>query len=1194
MAPESRRRVRIPNPARLSLGALTILLPTVSTAAATAPKSAPISSNPIPASIFQTWTSAGNPLLHIQPAFHHANTTASLINFKSFFLADPGEESGIIDVNFLSDSSFSQDINGVQIPNLQLSSSKSILFFSRDARIGLLNDSSSDGGNSSNSTNTTVRDDTGELWAVTYPAYCRDIDKNATLSDYEILRSGPGKQGWDELSLEMQQRNISLWFPAQRYLGRGFAVHSPTEQDKQSSTSLLTGNQRLYSFGGMCLGGNGYSGNGKNDSFSSDVWKFENTTLGGVDAAAKRQKVVDVSIAISKNPPIPEAGFSMTPLTVEGKAGNNKTTTNETDSLEGMLILGGYTSQSRFVGLGQLAIYSLENEGWSFVSATLKQGDITARAGHSAVLDEDGKKIVVFGGWVGNVTRPATPYMLSLKVGTLDDDWEWEALNATEEVPGSGPGNMSLWGHAATVLEGNVMLITSGFQVAEFDGSLQQQVINDKTFLLNLTSNTWIQKYKYPMEILSKTAIEEGKKKTKRDIGILAGVFGGVLVLIIALAVLFYYARRQEEYADLPNETLSTDRDKFHSLDLEYGKDLVVMDGNTPFTIVRRGTEDNGRLLHPESPGSPELPPRPPAPLRMHRSQPSHVDMERIENMRAEQEQRENLFQESALERRRSVRSEMVAWVREWANADAAAQAAEVMKRSREDSTASRWRKESTTLGNSDRYLKPGRQMSTVPGGGNGDAGRCITSSSQYSDGQVSTLTASEVYDTPVEEVPYPVPPILLSTAQSYKDQSPRNPRVLVGPKGVTAPLPSKMAEEFPDPTLVPRDSIASSAYEGNYNHLSYGSSQPLLQYQRKESVHPEDWETVAPESREGSAWAMVDQQPSLFSTIPLATFEETRTIKKAKSLEDRIREEMYNPGPMRTEDECRLSSIMDYYADSLSPTPIPEVAEEDDYEDEGDHVSLVGGVQTSTYAGERAILSEKAKMVSTSNQGVEEPIEVGPIREQQYNPKQQPSSSRVSTVGPLLSETLAAQARQGKGDGKSAVSTRSRIPSLGSSIKRRAVAMAATLSPHSHQGSEKRSTSLGRKSVLHRRPQTAKAPSSASDNLPQQAEIMNVNDRATEILFTKGLTNYDSDMDIDDKVVQMVYTAPKGKLRVVNPGPRRISSGGTTTDGSLGLFQQYHAQRRVSSSGNYPVMSTGEGILRLGSAAARRVGELD
>ncbi|KAK6518902.1 hypothetical protein TWF281_003593 [Arthrobotrys megalospora] len=1242
-----RRRSRLPSsltsqkPKLLLLPFYTLLFPAA--AAATAIQ------YPIPASIFQTYTSAGNPILHIQPSFYHSSdpSSTSLLNFKSIFLANPSPEA-YLETSLLSNGFFTQDVEGVQVPNFFVEGGKGVTLFSRKYHIDAVKRGE-------------VREDNGEVWIMTYPVLCDDVG-NATVEDYSLWRSGAGREDWEEVNLGVRKREVSVWFPSSRYLGRGFMVDTSEDSGGDSdASSVFNGGEKLYSFGGVCIGGEGYGGNGRNDTFSADVWRVENSTAVGGHGLRRRalgtngttttaatssstatyttttsatstaaaaievnvdpSSALDVSISIPKNPPIPEAGFSMTALRVK-----NSTSGNNNSTVDGMLILGGYTSQNRFVGLGQLALYSPKTEGWSFVSATLNDGSITPRAGHSAVVDENGERIILFGGWIGNITKPAKPSMVVLKVGGLDGGWEWDSFNATEEVDGAAPPeDLSLWGHAATLLEGNVMMLTSGFRIESLNDEGLQPV-NQQTWFLNLTSNKWVERYHYPVEQLTKSAVEESTRRSHRDVAILAGVFGGLALLVAVLGGLFWYARRKEEYADLPNEGMSNDGgDKFHSLDLEYGKDIIV-DGVPPLNFLRRGgttTTDEaggggGLLLRENMTQSPELPPRPPAPLRTHRhgNQPSHVDMDMVERMREEQEQRENMFQESAAqEKRRSVRSEMVAWVREWANADAAAQAAEVMKRTRQDSaTSGRVRKESSTLGGGgggglkDMYLRPGRAANNTPKStaattgapDPGDNSRCITGSSMYSDGLVSTLDTSEGFYTP-EEVPYPVPPMLLSSAQAYGEQSPRNPRVLVGPQGVTAPLPRKMAEEFPAPTLIPRDSLASSAYGSGYNHYSYSSTQPLLARAQSSSARDsEGWRDITPSSSypRGSS--------NIFTTIPLTTFEEETHIRRGKSLEDRVREEMYNPGPGKTDDDCRLSSIMDYYADSTSPSPIPELSEGTDSEDdEGEEGYLVpsgsgGGVQTTTYAGERAVVGGKGKMV-LMNTAVEEPVTISPIRirSKGESQQQQQQQSRESVVAPLLSETIAAQQKE-EAIKTDKPTSRSRIPSLGSSIKRRAAAMAATLTP-SAQSSERRSTSLSRKNVL-RRPQTSSAgqkPSHATVSestplQPQQAEIMNINDRATDILFTRGFEDRDdgSSTHMNDKVVQLVYTAPKGKLRVVNPSPRRVSSGGT--DGSLGLFQQMNAHRRVSSSGNFGVISNGEGILRLGSAAARRVGELD
>ncbi|KAK6498016.1 hypothetical protein TWF506_004260 [Arthrobotrys conoides] len=1318
---------------------------------------------PIPASIFKTHSSAGNPILHIQPSFHHSSTTRSLLNFKSIFLANPAlaaaeEEEVRLEKALLSDEKlFTQGVEGVQVPNFLVGGGEGVLVFeSSRGEVGKRGK------------------DTGEVWVMTFPALCGGV-KDGTEKEYKVFRSGAGREDWEEISLGiLKKRGLRNWTPEPRYLGRGFMVDNLLEDGRGGDgSSILSGQEKLFTFGGVCIGGDGYLGHGRDDNFSAEMWKIENSTAMTVKSEGVKRRVrrevevrqegggnatvttdlestmastvvssdtmsfssgsatdsvitstasdtasdtasssesstiiaaettttasdsasstistiqtsstqttesststkptstststaksstsppsaskssnpdpsshLDISISTPPNPPIPEAGFSITPLNLK----KQNSTTN------GMLILGGYTSTNRFVGLGQLAFFSPKSESWTFVSATLADDRITPRAGHTAIVDESAKRIIIFGGWIGNITRPAKPSMVILKIGDLENNgWEWDSFNATEEVEGSAPpDDIPLWGHAAILLDGNVMMLTSGFHVKPLDSS-GKQMVNQQTWFLNLTSNQWVERYNYPLEQLPKTAVGGVTQKSHRDIALLAGVFGGVALLVVSLAVLFCYARRKEEYADISHEAGSNGYssrdggDKFDSMDLEYGKNAPTSTTTTidSFSFFRRRPRTEEGLLRENIPRSPELPPPPRAPLRtyMHRNtnQPSHVDMEMVERMREQQEQRENMFQDStAQERRRSVRSEMVAWVREWANADAAAQAAEVLKGGKQErvsSGSSRVKKEASALpggGVKDMYLKPGRAVNNIPRSVAAATGaldpldRCITScSSSYSEGVVSTLEASENYTTP-EELPYPVPPMLLSTCQNYGEQSPRNPRLLVGPQGVTAPLPKKMAEEFPTPTLIPRDSLTPSRYgSGNY-HYSYSSTQPLLLQAQGSTCGDRESE---------SGWRDVTPASHFFKNIPLTTSEgdeeeeeerqeqtqnnNTTTAKHGGlSLEDRIREEMYNPGPAKADDDCRLSSIMDYYTESKAPTTIPELTEgtdteEDDYDDEGEQGYLVprgGGIRATTFGGAQAVVKGKGKMVMVGNSAsvaaaaADEPIVVRSIRmrSQGQHPEQ-----RESVIVPLLSETIAQlrEAGAGNGDGKVQKSnSRSRIPSIGSSIKKRAAAMAAQFNP---QSNERHSSSIGRKNVLNKRPQTStgsagrqpeQSPESTLLQLPQQAEIMDINDVSgdTEALFTRGFEDRDDGsikhINMNDKVVQLVYTAPKGKLRVVNPSPRRVSSGGT--DASLRFYQQKRPgmQRRGGSSEKQQRVGE-EGGVRLGSAAARKVGEMD
>lgn len=92
--------------------------------------------------------------------------------------------------------------------------------------------------------------------------------------------------------------------------------------------------------------------------------------------------------------------------------------------------MGGHT-QTAFINMSQVAIWSLPEESWSFVTvdspgtangntelavkSTVTQVD--SRSGHTAVLTEDGASIVVLGGWVGDVSQKADPQLAVLHLG---------------------------------------------------------------------------------------------------------------------------------------------------------------------------------------------------------------------------------------------------------------------------------------------------------------------------------------------------------------------------------------------------------------------------------------------------------------------------------------------------------------------------------------------------------------------------------------------------------------------------------------------------------------------------------------------------------------------------------------------------------------------------------------------------------
>ncbi|KAK4134723.1 hypothetical protein BT67DRAFT_434142 [Trichocladium antarcticum] len=122
----------------------------------------------------------------------------------------------------------------------------------------------------------------------------------------------------------------------------------------------------------------------------------------------------------SKSPPnpqpIPAAGSSLTALP---PSLTNLTTALSTESTitqqASHVLLGGHTARA-FVNMSTAAVWSLPGETWAFVDIA-RGGAVESRSGHTAVLSEDGARLVVYGGWVGDVGQRAEPQLAVIGMG---------------------------------------------------------------------------------------------------------------------------------------------------------------------------------------------------------------------------------------------------------------------------------------------------------------------------------------------------------------------------------------------------------------------------------------------------------------------------------------------------------------------------------------------------------------------------------------------------------------------------------------------------------------------------------------------------------------------------------------------------------------------------------------------------------
>ncbi|PKY04060.1 hypothetical protein P168DRAFT_297008 [Aspergillus campestris IBT 28561] len=322
-----------------------------------------------------------------------------------------------------------------------------------------------------------------------YTGDCHADLRQSTLWQFTAdANSSIGNGTWEEFALE-DETKTNLQGP--NFLSTGFAYAF-------SSSS----NSSVYSFAGMCpqlLGPGPTWVTAANYSRSMTVLS---------QTVSDRNTTYKASTTGDRAPPIAEAGFSVTPLQVS----YSSTASGKLLQQQDFLLIGGHTQQA-FLNMSQLAIFSLPQGSWSFVTvdsvrdkakielAVRETPAVEPRSGHTAVLSPDGSKVIVFGGWVGNTSVPAEPQLAILEIGaeyTGSGDWAWRLPSPKGTSLGLAPGT-GVYGHGATMLPGGVMVIAGGYHISKLSKRIDSEPQRSSQVLLyNVTSNTWIPSYTNP------------------------------------------------------------------------------------------------------------------------------------------------------------------------------------------------------------------------------------------------------------------------------------------------------------------------------------------------------------------------------------------------------------------------------------------------------------------------------------------------------------------------------------------------------------------------------------------------------------------------------------------------------------------------------------------------------------------------
>lgn len=371
-------------------------------------------------------------------------------------------------------------------------------------------------------------------------------DCNDGLTETELWHytpdRGDGTGAWDKLSLSSTDSTLNS-----NFLSAGFSF-SPTASLSDAS---------FYLFGGMC----------PNNTSTAEDWTLNAAYLNDMlsitpDAsslASYPKSTYESSTLLSRGPPVAEAGLSITPLTPTYSNISSASVSQQ----QSFVLIGGHTQQA-FINMSQVAIFSLPQESWSFeaikqpapgktdLMARSSRAEVEPRSGHTAVLTPDGSKIVVFGGWVGDVSTPAEPQLAILEIGQGYGgmgDWSWTAPTSSNSPLKSGQG---IYGHGAAMLEGGVMLVSGGYSISASSAKIRRkdvQAENTQMFLFNVTSSSFVSTYTNPVSSNSVDTIDHkissgALRTTSQRVGLGAGLVLGFAALAGIVVVYIFYSRR--------------------------------------------------------------------------------------------------------------------------------------------------------------------------------------------------------------------------------------------------------------------------------------------------------------------------------------------------------------------------------------------------------------------------------------------------------------------------------------------------------------------------------------------------------------------------------------------------------------------------------------------------------------------------
>ncbi|KAL9120524.1 MAG: hypothetical protein Q9187_002920 [Circinaria calcarea] len=420
---------------------------------------------------------------------------------------------------------------------------------------------------------TALADSEGDIFA--YAGNCKDTAGQSTLWSFAPTKDDI-RGVWTKRILSPSSTNETDHNGKARCLAAGMTF-----------STTVNATSDIYIFGGMCPSNRTAS--------SAEDWQagadYFNSLLSLQSQSSPSENLqlpgYDLTIQSSRSPPIPEAGFTVTPL----KPTFFNSSDGNTSKQQNFVLLGGHTKEA-FINMSQVALFSLPEQSWAFLpvnapTSTTKtdltvrdNNKVDPRSGHTAVLTTDGQHVVIFGGWVGDVNTPAEPQLAILELGQGfggTGEWMWTIPDGKGNVPVTGSG---IYGHGAVMLPGEVMMVVGGYLTSDFTATHSKRAASriSSSYFYNVSSSTWTDSYTNPAVAMSQEASAGSSLGagglTSKKAGLGAGLAFGLAAIIGALVLYLCHTRRRKrrrEARDKELRDLAKVAERFHSLALGHG-----------------------------------------------------------------------------------------------------------------------------------------------------------------------------------------------------------------------------------------------------------------------------------------------------------------------------------------------------------------------------------------------------------------------------------------------------------------------------------------------------------------------------------------------------------------------------------------------------------------------------------------------